>query len=259
MNDYFQYERRHDAQSVRVTCGVQRLILLTTLAFAVQLLIDIPLGGSIFRGAGALPPGGFIHRWLAFQPTFFLYGGLWKPFTYMFVHASLLHLFFNMLWLFFFGPDVERLLGTRQFFRFYVACGAVGVLATFVPRLLFVDHIISVTGSSGAVMGVLVAFAMANPDRQFFLFPLAIPINARALVIIVVAMNVLTALQPGGNTSVATHFGGMLVGYLYMKAVPRYRRWQNARRPGQSTDQDSDAVGRAFNNIFDFDERKRRR
>ena len=201
----------------RITYTVQRLILANCAVFGLQLLLDVVFGLRVAHGAFAAPPGGVFARWLAFWPAGFLAGALWQPFTYMFLHGGLLHLFLNMLWLFFFGKDVERALGTRAFLLFYLTCGAVGVLATFIPAMLWGGA--SVTGASGAVMGVLVAFALINPDREFFMFPIPMPINARALVLIVIAMNVLLAFQPG-NTSVATHFGGMAVGFLYMKAIP---------------------------------------
>ncbi|NIA15605.1 MAG: rhomboid family intramembrane serine protease, partial [Nitrospiraceae bacterium] len=174
MNSYTQYERVRFGADSRVTHAVQRLILLTCATFALQLILDIPFGRPLRIGAGAAP-GGFISSWLAFQPSTVVRGALWKPFTYLFLHGGLMHLFFNMLWLFFFGPDVERALGTRQFYRFYFVCGALGVFATFLTlggRLAEV----SVVGASGAVMGMMVAFAMVNPERQFFLFPLPVPV-----------------------------------------------------------------------------------
>lgn len=255
MADYYTYERAQYGASYRVTHAVQRLILLNTLVFAVQLLLDVPIGYGLSGFDGA-PPGGLLARWLAFQPVALLHGGLWKPFTYMFLHANLMHLFMNMLWLFFFGPDVERALGTRQFYRFYVVCGAVGVLATFVSAILF-RSAASVTGASGAVMGVMVAFAVLNPEREFFMFPLPVPINARALVLIVIAINVLTAFQPGSSTSAATHFGGMIVGAVYMKLLPVMLEW---RREGlrQKQARKEGRVGEAVDNIFKFEDRKRR-
>lgn len=244
--------------SYRITQAVQRIILLSSLTFAAQLALDIPFG--MLGPANALfAPGGFPARVLAFQPDALLMGGVWKPFTYMFLHAGLLHLFLNMLWLFFFGPDVERVLGTRQFYRFYIICGALGVMATYVTGV-FGRANASVVGASGAVMGVLVAFAMISPDRQFFLFPLPVPINARAMVLIILAMNVLSALQ-GGDTSWETHLGGMLVAFLYMKFLPAFlvwRRKQWRRPPGKGASEEDD-IGEAVNNIFRFDNRRRDR
>jgi len=72
----------------------------------------------------------------------------------MYLHNGLLHLFMNMLWLFFFGPEVEHTLGTRQFVRFYILCGMLGVLFTFIPMRLF-DENVSVAGASGARHGRL--------------------------------------------------------------------------------------------------------
>jgi membrane associated rhomboid family serine protease len=113
-----------------------------------------------------------------------------------------------------------------------------------------------VVGGSGAVMGVLIAFAMTNPDREFYLIPLPVPINARALVLIVVLLNVMSAVS-GTNTSVATHFGGMLTGFAYMKLAPVFRRWRGTR--ARKPPDDEDPVGDAVNNIFRFEEGKRKR
>ena len=132
-----------------------------------------------------------------------------------------------------------------------------GVLFTFVPMLIWRESV-SVFGASGAIMGVMVAYAMINPEREFFLFPLPIPINARALVIIIIAMNILTALQ-GGSTSVATHFGGMIVGFVYMKLMPEFRKWQRMkwRRAHPKGSSERDPVAEAVDNIFKLDARKR--
>ena len=257
MNDYYYHEQRRYAPAVsRLTPMVRKLILATTAVFAAQLLFDIPLG----MGG---PPGGLIHEVLAFQPTDFLHGLLWQPFTYLLLHAGLLHLFFNMLWLFFFGPDIEQALGTRQFLWFYIICGVVGVMATFVPMVLKGANP-RVIGASGCVMGVMVAYAMVNPERQLYLFPFAFPLNARALVIILIALNVINGLQ-GGDTSVATHFGGMIAGYCYMKYASTILRWRlgtrlrgaRPKKPGASSGT-MDDLGKAVDNIFKFEDKKRR-
>lgn len=257
---YYQAEWRFGSSS-RITQSVQRIILACSAVFAVQLLLDIPLGYLPAVSEGASPPGGrFLVELLSFQPVALLYGAVWKPFTYMFLHGNLLHLFLNMLWLFFFGPDVERALGTRQFLVFYIVCGALAVFGTFIPALLWGSGA-SVTGASGAVMAVMVAFAVVNPEREFFMFPLPVPINARALVLIVIGMNILTALQ-GGNVSVATHLGGMAVGYGYMKALPIWLNWRRMswREDSAKSRRDPmDKVGEAIDNIFEFKGKNRKR
>ncbi|HOQ88969.1 MAG TPA: rhomboid family intramembrane serine protease [Candidatus Hydrogenedentes bacterium] len=203
----------------RITKGVRFLIISTGICFAVQLILETVAG---LTGLGDLPS--FV---LGFNPGLFLRGMIWQPVTYLFLHTGLLHLTFNMLWLYVFGPEVERLLGTRQFYFFYLACGALGVLTTIASLAIF-GHNPVVVGASGAIMGLLIAFAMVDPDREFMLFPLPVTLSARGLVFVVIAINILQAAQ-GGRDSVATHLGGLGAGYLLMKAIPAYHRWRRSR------------------------------
>lgn len=263
MSQYTYYEQeRQQFGPPRITWAVQRLILANMLIFAAQLLIG-PIQYLFFSGYEFSEefPGGMLNVWFGFQPDLFLMGLIWKPFTYMFLHSGIMHLGFNMLWLFFFGPDVERHLGTMHFLRFFIVCGAVGVLFTFVPVLLG-GSAVSVIGASGAVMGVLIAFAMVDPNRQFYIIPFPWPITARGLVMLVILMNIITGLDQS-NTSVATHFGGMITGFLYMRFVPLLRRWRGAR-PGVTPfprsarpSQPKAKVGEAVDNIFKFKDQDR--
>ena len=261
----YQFEYGFHPYRERVTWAVQTLIIVNVLVFVGQLLVDIPLGEPMLASSH-LPGGPYVLKWLGFQIDGLWGLKLWQPFTYMFLHAGLLHLFMNMLWLYFFGPEVERLLGTRLFFRFFIASGAIAVLGNLVPYFTKLamgqaaPYSATVLGASGATMAVLIAFAMINPERQFFLFPIPVPINARAMVIIVVVINVLQAMDRSNTTSVSTHFGGMAAGYLLMKFIPKYRTWQNERRLRNAPPQEKqDDVGEAVNNIFKFENRKRDR
>lgn len=217
MDSYSYQQPRMSLQLPRITWGVQRLILLNVLVFSVQLMVK-PF--EAWFGMFSL-----LVDLFGFQPGWFFSGFIWTPFTYQFLHGGLMHLFMNMLWLFVFGPEVERLLGTRQFIFFYIACGVLGVLATVVPWLLGGQSSL-VIGASGAAMGVLVAFAMIDPQRQFYMFPLPVPITAVWLVILVILFNLVTLNAGSTDVSVATHFGGMLAGGFLMKAIPRYRQWR---------------------------------
>lgn len=237
----------------RITYATQRLILANVIVFGIQLILHIPFG------RGQLLPDSYATNYLMFHPDHLMQGFIWQPFTYMFLHAGLLHLFTNMLGLFFFGPDVERVLSTRQFFRFYFLCGALGVLAGLVPYFLN-GSTTPIIGASGATLGVLVAFAIAFPDREIILFPLPFPINARVIVIVFVVLNLLDATRTGSNVSVSTHLGGMTVAYVYMKLAPRIRDWGDSmlkRRPRPKNK--VDAVGEAVDNIFKFEDERRRR
>ena len=255
MNTFSRHEFQFGLSRARITHSVQLLILANTFLFALQLLLDIPLGNRMTFD----PPGGsdFIE-WFSFSPERFVGGWVWTPFTYMFVHGGLQHLFFNMLLLFFFGPEVERLLGTRRFLGFYFLCGAVGVMLNLVSGYLFGTHV-SVVGASGAIMGVVVGFVIVDPDRQVFLFPLPFPITARAMVIVFIVIDLLTVAGGGRGTSVATHLGGMGVAFVYMKYRPTLMRWNLRRGRRKPSKRDHENLGKAIDNIFKFQDKGRRK
>lgn len=241
----------------RITWAVQRLILLNGAIFAAWLLYR-PFGAVVAEGLGFDPIGA-----LMFQPGDFTSGALWQPATYFFLHGGLWHLTINMLTLYFFGPEVERELGTPQFFRMYVFCGVVSVLATFVPYAIY-GRDANVIGASGAVMGVLTAFVVLDPQRQVFLFPLPFPITALGMMIFIVFINILASVD-GSDVSVETHFGGMAAGYCYMKFATRIERaWRRRRfrvvpKPAApqkpATPADWDKVGKVVNDILKDKER----
>jgi membrane associated rhomboid family serine protease len=137
---------------------------------------------------------------------------LWQPFTYMFVHQELWHFLFNMLGLWWFGAEVERFLGSRVFWRFYVACG-LGAAAT---ALAWDWNGMTVTvGASGAIFGVLVAYGFLFPDRTLYLY-FVIPVRAKYCVALFGLVTVFALLvgQQDGVSHIA-HFGGMLVGLVW--------------------------------------------
>src|ERR1043165_4440628 len=103
-------------------------------------------------------------RFLAFVPAYILYRP-WTMVTYMFLHASFSHILFNMLALYFFGPRVEERLGPRRFIWLYMVSGVAGAILSFVfsPQA-------AVVGASGALMGVLMAFAMFWPRVQILIW-----------------------------------------------------------------------------------------
>jgi membrane associated rhomboid family serine protease len=182
--------------------------------------------------------------WLGLVPALVMERGwVWQPFTYMFQHGGLFHLLFNMLALWMFGVELERLWGTRFFARFYVICGVGAAATTLLVSLLpfrFAESVYeSVTvGASGAIYGLLVAFAMAYPRRPIYLYFL-FPIQARTFVIIMGAISFLSSVSdPRGGVAHATHLGGLVVGYLYLagrrgrltsSVRSRWLRWRMSR------------------------------
>jgi membrane associated rhomboid family serine protease len=163
-----------------------------------------------------------IPRWVTTQLR------VWQLVSYMFLHGSFLHILFNMLFLWFFGSELERYWGSRQFTRFYFICG---IGAGLFHMLFSFTSIIPVVGASGAVFGVMTAYAILWPNRIVTLllfFVLPVQIKVKYLVMFLIASNVLSGFfNLFGNQSGVAHFahlGGALVGYLLLrKGLPLER------------------------------------
>jgi membrane associated rhomboid family serine protease len=147
---------------------------------------------------------------------------IWQPFTYMFLHGGLAHILFNMLSLWMFGVELERMWGTAFFTRYYLVCGVgaaiVTILASFFPGDIGAKLYESLTiGASGAVFGILLAYGMYFPERRI-LFQFLFPIPAKYFVILYGAISLFMAVSGGGGgVAHFAHLGGLLVGYLYLK------------------------------------------
>jgi membrane associated rhomboid family serine protease len=170
--------------------------------------------------AQALAPA--MTRTLGLMPSAVL-GQLfvWQPATYMFLHAGLFHLIFNMLALWMFGTELERIWGTRYFLKFYFATGVGAALLTIVFSYLpfgFASalRVSIVIGASGAIFGLLLAYGLYFPDRPIYMY-LVFPIRAKYFVMIIGAIALYSALGSGGGVAGATHLGGLAVGYALLK------------------------------------------
>ena len=143
----------------------------------------------------------------------------WTFLTYIFVHTGLLHLLFNSLGLYFFGPPVEEKLGGRGFLFYYLYCGVgAAIFALGLSGLFNVDPFV---GSSGAVLGLMLAFAIFWPDAEILVFPIPIPIRAKTLVIVIAGVSAFFGLifmnSATGKVAHFAHLGGMLAGYLFFR------------------------------------------
>ena len=151
-------------------------------------------------------------------------GRVWQPVTYLFVHSptSLSHILFNMLAVWMFGVELERRWGTTFFTKYYFVCGVGAGLCTIAAALLPFDAArvayASVTiGASGAVYGLLMAWALIFPHRQI-LFMFIFPLSARVFVLIIGAIAFFSALgSSGGPVANIAHLGGLVIGWLYLK------------------------------------------
>jgi len=148
---------------------------------------------------------------------------IWQLVTYMFLHGGVLHILINMFVLWMFGAELERYWGSKQFLKYYFICGIgaglvqVLVTASFMPMHMTVP----VVGASGAIYGLLIAFALLFPNREIFLllfFILPVRMKAKYLVMIFAGLALFSGFF-GSDAGVAhfAHLGGMLVGFLYLK------------------------------------------
>jgi membrane associated rhomboid family serine protease len=141
----------------------------------------------------------------------------------MFLHSreSFFHILFNMLALWLFGVELERMWGTRFFVKFYFVCGVGAALTTFVlsfvPIAAFATLYGSLTiGASGAIFGVLLAYALYFPHRPILLM-LLFPIPAKYFVMIMGGISLLSTFGGPDGLAHTTHLGGLAAGYLYLK------------------------------------------
>jgi membrane associated rhomboid family serine protease len=172
---------------------------------------------------------------------------VWQLVTYMFIHASVFHILFNMLALWMFGTELERVWGTRAFLKFYFVTGiGAGLLTVLVSLLPFAPvsqlYASDIIGASGAVYGLLLAYAMQYPNRPIYMY-FVFPIPAKLFVTIMGGLAFFSSMsENGGGVANATHLGGLLVAYIYLKGTRptltlspwaevkyRYLKWKIAR------------------------------
>lgn len=152
----------------------------------------------------------------------------WQFIAYGFAHASMGHIFFNMLGLFFLGRTVEEMYGQKEYLRFYMtailACSliwAVGMMI-FDPLLVFrADKPISILlGASGAVSAVVMLFIFRNPQATMLMFPIPIPIKAWVVGVLMIAGNIGLSFQSpkdGSHIAWSVHLTGIAFAYLYFR------------------------------------------
>jgi membrane associated rhomboid family serine protease len=160
---------------------------------------------------------------------------VWQLGTYMFVHGGVGHVAINMLVLWMFGTELERTWGTREFLKFYFVTGiGAGVFTVLFSLLPFAYanqiYLIPTVGASGAIFGLLLAYGLYFPNRPIYLY-LVFPVPAKYFVLIIGAITFFA----GGGVANATHLGGVVVAYLYLKSARmnplgevkyRYLRWK---------------------------------
>jgi len=181
------------------------------LLFANVAVFLAEMSGAVALGELALwPPGGFESR---FEP--------WQLVTYAFLHGSFAHIFFNMLGLYMFGSEVERLFGSRFYAAYYFGCVVSAALCHLAVTSWMGATPYPTVGASGGVYGLLLAFGVYFPHRRVLLLFPPIPMPARVFVLVFAALEL--AFGVTGTAAGIAHFahlGGMLGGWLMIQ----YRR-----------------------------------
>jgi membrane associated rhomboid family serine protease len=190
------------------------LILINIVVFVIQLMSRPPAEvnemGLVERGEGV-----FTGFFVMDVPKV-LHGQVWRLLTYAFLHdpSSFLHIVFNMIFLWWFGSDVEDLYGFREFLTFYLAAAVVGGLAFVAAVEADLSKAAPMLGASGAVTAVLLLCALHYPTRIIYVFLIPMPIWL--FVVLQVAKDTFVLLGgPNTGVAVSAHLGGAVFGYAY--------------------------------------------
>ena len=213
--DYYQEEERRSFGGARFGGGrsvVINLILANVVIYVADLLFEQRISHLL-----ALQSDLFRQPWMC-----------WQLVTYGFVHSpdNIMHILFNMYFLWLFGTDVEPIYGKTEFLRVYLMATVLAGLA-WVAFSTTSDRPATLIGASGAIMCVMILFVMHFPRRIFYLF-LLIPVPAWALGVIYVLADVFGIEGGGtGNESVAhvAHLAGAAFGFIYYRAGLNLGRW----------------------------------
>jgi membrane associated rhomboid family serine protease len=223
----------------RFTGVVRALVIINFAIFVLQSLL--------IAGRSSLLGPSF--SWFALRPELFAQGAIWQLLTFQFLHASTMHLFFNMLALYMFGSAMEEYWGSARFLMNYLLAG-VGAGCAFCILAFF--HVMGLSpsaplvGASGGIFGLIAAFGILFAEQDVMLFPFPITLKAKYLVGIILALAFLSLLRSEDPGTATAHLGGALTGFLLVKYGPRrspltsasetyygfrnrYQRWKRKR------------------------------
>ena len=211
---------RHYGQQIRfgppLTPVVKKLLIAN---------IAIHIGIIILRNISPESVLWIYHHFALIPDRFLFYQG----FTYAFLHDSIGHLFWNMIALWIFGSEVEGMWGRRPFWLFYLLCalgGAIGVLLK--------GDVNIVIGSSGAVLGLVVAYGMLFSERPISLLFPPVTIKAKWIAIGWALIDLLVYLEGARGFAYFAHLGGMLTAFLYIKSPWKFSPSTSMRVGGLS-------------------------
>lgn len=201
----YYYDNRRSGFLANVPEVTRTLIIVNILVFIGTVISERTLNSHVMVSSFAL-----------FHPAS-LYFKIWQPFTYMFMHGGFFHIFFNMYTLLMFGGVVEQIIGPKKFTLLYFLSG-LGAAALHLGIMTLTKSVnVPMVGASGAIYGVLIAYAILFPDsRMTLLFP-PVTLTAKWMVAIFLGIELFTGVT-GTVEGIAhfAHLGGMVAGFLIM-------------------------------------------
>jgi membrane associated rhomboid family serine protease len=205
------------------TWAVKKIIFANIVLFVLQLLCSLLKIGvdKVYNGRYLLRVPA-LEYFLGLNPDLITQKFMfWQFGTYMFLHGGVFHILINMLMLYMFGNELERLWGTRRFLKYYFITGIGAGVCSWIVGI----HNPAITiGASGAIYGLLLAYGITYPNRIVYLNFL-FPIKVKWMVLIMGAVAFFSSIS-GTQTGIAhiAHLGGMLVGYVYLRG----NNWRSA-------------------------------
>jgi membrane associated rhomboid family serine protease len=204
------------------------LIIVNVAAFlAERLVFNTPQGWGFIGNYLALSLGGLEH------------GCVWQLLTFQFLHASWLHILFNMLAVFFFGRPMEMALGGIRFLALYLSSGVIGGLCQMAAAFAWPEFFGgAVVGASAGAFGLVAAFAVMNWRERFTLLIYFIPVTMSGRTLLWCSIGLAAGgmlLTPHSNIANVAHLGGILTGALFVLQIVQGRwhwpQWRFSSAP----------------------------
>ena len=217
-----QYKMLRSGSRINLLIGINVLVyLLVNIAGVIDRLVFQSSFIDFYSGELLLLPS-FLPR---------LASHFWTPFTYMFMHAGIFHILFNMLWLYWFGQIFEEYLGNKRTIGLYLLGGLTGAIFFVAAYNVFPFFTAALAGStvvgaSASVMAIIVATATLLPDYSLNLILLG-PIKLKWIALFYVIIDFLSIAGPNAGGEFA-HLGGALFGFIYIKQLQRGNDWIGA-------------------------------
>ncbi|WCL48677.1 rhomboid family intramembrane serine protease [Leptospira sp. GIMC2001] len=192
-----------------LTPVVRNLIIINAILFVLQFFTNAIGAGGVIESIFALNSAQVSNLWV------------WQLLTYAFLHADIVHILFNMLFLWMFGSELENFWNSDIFLKFYLFCCLVGGVFSYVGS--FITGPTLVLGASGGVYGAMLAYAMVWPNRELLVMGI-IPMKAKYFILIPM---VLIFFSQSEHIAHAAHAGGLAGGFLFVKFFDRFRNYFN--------------------------------